>query len=295
MAYYLSRDPRHTVIGGLRGLYRLLYFTVVFVVASISAVAVRAVVPTRTYRRIRPGLTRTLGKVVIYASNIRIHHVGTRPSEGSLIVANHLSWADSFTFLGELGCRFMVNHLYGEIVGFRTVLRSVGVEFINRMSLKAVGPARTAMEKILRRGESLMIFPEGRTSRGAQVRPFRAALLQVAVDLGIPVSWASVSYETPAGWPPASVVIGWEEWPPMITHIYRAFHAPRIICHISYGETGVATGNRRSLASALHGAVSAGFRPMPQLSREALRRIDVVKKVARRIVFGDTNDPYRDT
>ncbi|MFW5688846.1 MAG: lysophospholipid acyltransferase family protein [Spirochaetota bacterium] len=290
MAYYLSRDPRHTVIGGLRGLFRLLYFTSVFVLGSTFALAVRALLPSRTYHRIRPELTRKLGKVLIYASNIRIRHEGSPPPDGSFIVANHLSWADSFTFLGELGCRFMANHLYGEIMGFRAVLKSVGVEFINRMSLKAVGPAKELMRSILARGESLMIFPEGRTSRGASVRPFRAALLQVAVDLRIPVSWASVSYETPPGWPPASVIIGWEEWPPMITHIYRAFHAPRIICRINYGQGTIATENRKTLAEKLHEAVSRHFRPLPQLSEQALRKIDVVKKVARQIVFGDKRE-----
>ncbi|MFW5815104.1 MAG: lysophospholipid acyltransferase family protein [Spirochaetota bacterium] len=290
MAYYLSRDPRHTVIGGLRGLFRLYYFTSVFIVGSVYALAVRAILPVATYRRIRPSLTRRLGRILIYASNIRIRHHGSRPPEGSLIVSNHLSWADSFTYLGELGCRFMANHLYGEILGFRAVLKSVGVEFVNRMSLKAVGPAIELMERILARGESLMIFPEGRTSRGASVRPFRAALLQVAVDMGVPVSWASVSYETPAGWPPASVVIGWEEWPPMITHIYRAFHAPRITCHIDYGAERIEPENRRTLAQKLHDAVASAFRPMPQLSKEALRRIDVVKKVAREIVFGDKRE-----
>jgi 1-acyl-sn-glycerol-3-phosphate acyltransferase len=213
VAYYLSRDPRHTVIGGLRGLFRLLYFTSVFVLGSVFALAVRAALPNRTYRRIRPSLTRKLGRVLLYASNIRIRHDGPRPPEGSFIVANHLSWADSFTFLGELGCRFMANHLYGEIMGFRSVLQSISVAFINRMSLKAVGLARRMMHSILKKGESLMIFPEGRTSRGAAVRPFRTALL--------------------------------------------------------------------------HQAVSTGFRPMPQLPAEALRRIDVMKKVARQIVFGD--------
>ena len=287
MAYYLSRDPRHTVIGGLRGLFRLLYFTVVFVHGSVFALAVRAVLPIRTYRRIRPRLTRALGRTLICASNIRIRHSGPIPPQGSLIVANHLSWADSFTFLGELGCRFMVNHLYGEILGFSAVLRAVGVEFMNRMSVKAIGPARRARRAVLERGESLLVFPEGRTSRGAAVRPFKTALLQVAVDLGVPVGLASVRYETPPDWPPASVVIGWEEWPPMIVHIYRAFHAPRIICRITYGSSNDHHCDRRSLAAALHERVTRLYRPMPQLPAEALRKIDVVKKVARRLVYGD--------
>ena len=295
MAYYLSRDIRHTVIGGLRGLGRLLYFTVVFAAGSVFALAVRATLPIRTYRTVRPRLARRLGRILIYASNIRVRRHGTPPPDGSLIVSNHLSWADSFTFLGELGCRFMVNHLYGEIAGFGTVLKSVGVAFVDRMSVKAIGPAQRAMESILRRGETLMFFPEGRTSRGADVRPFRAALLQVAVDLGIPVASASVTYETPPGWPPASVVIGWEEWPPLITHIYRAFHAPRIICTISYGGALSVDGGRSDLARTLYQSVSRLFTPMPQLPAAALRRIDVMKKVARRLVYGDKRGPARRT
>ena len=268
----------------------MLYFTAVFVASSLVALSVRAVLPGRTYRTIRPRLARRLGRIVTYASNVRVRREGDAPPAGAFIVANHLSWADSFTFLGELGCSFMANHLYGEIAGFGTVLRSIGVEFMNRMSLKAIGPARATVRRVLDRGESLVVFPEGRTSRGERVRRFRAALLQTAVDLGIPVASAAVTYETPAGWPPASVVIGWEEWPPLITHIYRAFHAPRITCRIRFGPSTIAATDRRSLADRLHHAVSGLFRPMPQLSPEQLQRIDVVGRITRPIVYGQEPD-----
>jgi 1-acyl-sn-glycerol-3-phosphate acyltransferase len=287
VSYYLSRDWRHTVIGGVRGLFRLLYFATTFAVGSVFALTARAVLPTRTFNRIRPGMARYLGHILLYASNIRIRHEGSPPPEGSLIVSNHLSWADSFTYLGELGCRFLANHLYGQIIGFGTILRSIGVSFMNRMSLHAIGSARKTAERVLQRGESLLIFPEGRTSRGDGVRPFHAALLQVAVDLGLPVSWAAVRYETPRNWPPASVVVGWEEWPPLLTHIYRAFHAPRITCRIRYGQACVDGDDRRSLAESLHQAVSECFEPMEQLAREALARIDVMQKVSRPLVYGD--------
>mgnify|MGYP006272360327 CR=1 FL=1 len=291
MDYYLSKDWRHTVIGGVRALFRLHYFALVFAAGSILALTARAVLPTGTFRRLRPGLSRRLARTLLYASNIRIRHSGTPPAPGSFVVSNHLSWADSFTYLGELGCRFLANHLYGQIVGFGAILRSIGVSFINRMSMRAIGSAQQVTRRILERGESLLIFPEGRTSRGDGIRPFRTALLQVAVDLGLPVSWATVRYETPKGWPPASVVVGWEEWPPLITHIYRAFHAPRIICRIRYGDGCVDGEDRRSLAVALHETVSTYFEPMEQLAREALRKIDVFKQVTKPLVYGD---PVRD-
>jgi len=285
--YYLSKDWRHTVVGGIRALFRLLYFAAVFAVGSAFALTARAVLPIKTFKRFRPLLARKLGRTLLYASNIRIRHEGTPPAPGSFIVSNHLSWADSFTYLGELGCRFLANHLYGQIVGFGAVLRSVGVSFINRMSMRAIGSARRMATRILRSGDSLLVFPEGRTSRGAAIRPFRAAILQVAVDLGLPVSWATVRYETPKGWPPASVVVGWEEWPPLVTHIYRAFHAPRITCRIRYGRCSIDGEDRRSLAESLHSAVSHYFEPMEQLAREALQKIDVLEKVSRPLVYGD--------
>ncbi len=286
MSYLASRDPRYTLIGSIRGILRLLCFAYVFSTCAIVVLLMRAVLPTPVYRRLRESITRKVGRILLYASNIRIRREGVQPPPGSFIVANHVSWADSFTFLSELGCRFMVNHLYGRIIGFGVLLKSVGVRFINRMSVKAIGRTRRVMHTILRSGASLMVFPEGRTSRGETVRPFKPALLQAAVDLRRPVYWATVRYETTRSWPPASAVIGWEEWPPLLTHIYRAFHAPRIICRIRYGSSPVWATDRRSLAAALHRVVLENHRSMPQLPAETLRRIDVVKRVARRIVYG---------
>lgn len=288
MAFYLSRKFSHVVLGPIRGTFRLIYFALVFFSASLVALAVQAVVPISAYRRMRPRLSRRLARVVLLASNFRLRYVGTPPPPGSMIVANHLSWADTFTFLSQLGCRFVATHVYGSIMGFSAVLRSVGVEFVNRMSIRGVGPAHRLMTRILQRRESLMVFPEGRTSRGETVRPFRTALLQVAVDLGIPVAPASIRYVTPPGWPPASVVVGWEEWPPLLVHIWRAFHVPRITCEIRYGDLVVSAESRRVLTEELHARVMELYRPMPQLAAEALRKIDVLSQVTQQIVWGDT-------
>lgn len=288
MAFYLSRRFSHAVIGPIRGTFRLIYFALVFFSAALAALAVRACTTSARYRRIRPTLSRRLARTVLLASNFRLRYDGTPPPPGTMVVANHLSWADSFTFLSQLGCRFVANHLYGSIVGFSAMLRSIGVEFVNRMSFRGVGPARRLMTRILRRQESLMVFPEGRTSRGEHVRPFRAAFLQVAIDLGVPVAPASIRYVTPPDWPPASVVVGWEEWPPLLVHIWRAFHVPRITCEICYGDVVVSATSRQVLSEELHRRVSELYRPMPQLAADALRKIDVVSKVTRTIMWGDT-------
>lgn len=288
MAYYLSRKFEHVVVGPIRALARLIYFAHVFFAVSLVALAAQAIFSVPRYRALRPALSKRLARIVLLASNVRLRYRGTPPPDGALIVANHLSWADSFTFLSQLGCRFLANHLYANIAGFSAILRSIGVEFVNRMSVKALGPAREMMRAILSRNESLMVFPEGRTSRGERVRPFKAAFMQVAIDLGCPVVPASIRYVTPPDWPPASVVVGWEEWPPLLVHIWRAFHVPRITCEIKFGDTIVSATSRRALADTLHRAVSDLYRPMPQLAARALRKIDVMSRITREIVWRDT-------
>lgn len=288
MAFYLSRSFHHAVVGPIRGLFRLIYFALVFFSVALVALTAQALIPPARYRALRPALSRRLARIVLLASNFRIRYHGTPPPPGTLVVANHLSWADTFTFLSQLGCRFVANHLYGSIIGFSALLRSIGVAFVNRMSLRGIGPAHRIMQRILRQQDSLMVFPEGRTSRGERVRPFRAAFLQVAVDLGIPVAPASIRYETPPGWPPASVVVGWEEWPPLLVHMWRAFHVPRITCEITYGDEVVSATSRHVLSEELHARVSDLYRPMPQLAHEALRRIDVMSRITRDIIWGDT-------
>jgi hypothetical protein len=83
-------------------------------------------------------------------------------------------------------------------------------------------------------------------------------------------------------------VVGWEEWPPLLVHIWRAFHVPRITCEIHYGDLVVSAESRRVLSEELHARVMELYRPMPQMAVEALRRIDVLSQVTQEIVWGDT-------
>ena len=48
------------------------------------------------------------------AAGIRVERSGRRPKRG-VVVANHLSWADSFVMLGELGARSVAMDLYRRI------------------------------------------------------------------------------------------------------------------------------------------------------------------------------------
>jgi 1-acyl-sn-glycerol-3-phosphate acyltransferase len=179
-----------------------------------------------------------------------------------MLVSNHLSWADSFVFLGESGARFVADSAYRRVPVLRTVLAAAGVLFIDRKSLREIRDVGAEVRRGLLAGDTLMVFPEADTSRGADVNRFRPGLLEPAAAARLPVGWAALRYETPDGWPTASRVVAWADWTPLILHMYRAFHLPRIIAEIAYGAEPIADSSRKLLAMRLETAVRSAYRPL---------------------------------
>ncbi|TVQ25321.1 MAG: 1-acyl-sn-glycerol-3-phosphate acyltransferase [Spirochaetaceae bacterium] len=274
MTYYLSRSPVHTIVGGVRGLYRLVGFAAVFAGLSVIAVAFRALMPTSVPVARRVALRRWIGRRLTRACGVRIARSGFVPHHLVMLVSNHLSWVDSFIYMAESGARFVAERAYAVPV-LRTVLASAGVIFVNRSRLRDAPRAGRAVKRACDRGEPVIVFPEADTSRGATVLPFRGALLESMARSEVGVSYAAISYQTPPGWPPASVAVCWADWTPLLLHVYRTFHPPWIAARIRYGREPVVAHDRKALASELHAQVSLMFDPMPQMAREELARIHV--------------------
>lgn len=273
MDYYGSTRFSHSVIGALRGLWRLIIFAVSFAGASTFAVLLRALLPTGVWRTLWTGYRRRAGRLLTVACGIRVLRQGRPPVAAALLASNHLSWADSFVYLGENGGRFIADHRYREVPVLGTVLSAVGVLFINRRSLRDVRTVGAKLERGMRHGEGFVVFPEADTSRGGGVLPFRPGLFEPAVRAGLPVGWAALRYETATGWPPASVVICWADWTPLILHMYRALYPTRTIAEIVYGKEAQVGKDRKSLAVAMGDWVASAFRPLPQPEDELLTRI----------------------
>lgn len=272
--YYLSRDLRHTILGGIRGTVRILWFAGTFAAMAIISVSARAILPSTVCRRNAAALRRWQGRRLTGAAGVRVVRRG-RPHRSGMIVANHLSWLDSFLLLGETGARFVANHVWGALPVLRTVLRAGGVVFIERTRLRDTRTVGEAVGRFLRGGDPVFVFPEATTTHGDALLPFRGALLQPAAKLGLPVSWTALHYRTPQGWPPASVVVAWADWSSLVGHMYRAFHVPWIRAELTYGAQSVSAPTRKELAARLQAAVQAAFVPMEQLTPEDLERVSI--------------------
>jgi 1-acyl-sn-glycerol-3-phosphate acyltransferase len=116
---------------------------------------------------------------------------------GRLWVANHISWLDVVVLGAQTPLAFIAK---SEIAAWPVVgllARSTGVLFVERGRAVRSGKTVAAMRERLLRGETLLLFPEGTTTRGGSVARFHSSLFQAALDAAVPVIPLAVSYRGP--------------------------------------------------------------------------------------------------
>jgi lyso-ornithine lipid O-acyltransferase len=121
------------------------------------------------------------------------------PSEsarGRLFVANHSSAIDVGLILALVGGR-MVSR--GDIASWPLIgaaAKAAGTLFVERGDAKSGANVIRLMRLALSEGDTVVVFPEGTTFEGDEVRPFRAGAFVAATGLDVEVVPVGLAYET---------------------------------------------------------------------------------------------------
>jgi 1-acyl-sn-glycerol-3-phosphate acyltransferase len=118
---------------------------------------------------------------------------------GHLVVANHRSTADILVLLRAFGGH-MVSR--ADLAGWPLVgvaARAVGTVFVNRSDAVSGASALRAIRTLLARGSTVIVFPEGTTFTGDEVRPFHPGAFVSAARSGADVVPVGLAYEEGSG------------------------------------------------------------------------------------------------
>lgn len=161
------------------------------------------------------------------AMGFNITPVGMPFTGPCLYVANHISYIDPFVILLHVDARVVSKSevLKWPLVGLAGSL--AGTIFVNRDNKSSRANAANSIQEALEHNHSVIVFPEGTTSSGHEVLPFRPRSFQSADFAGVPVQPVAIKYDAPQ-----VPFVGRDTF---IPHFFRLFRLDKINGQVIFG------------------------------------------------------------
>lgn len=171
------------------------------------------------------------------------------PSSG-VLVSNHLSYLDIIVLSSIRPCVFVAKRDVAKWPLFGWLAYAAGTIFVDRERRFSSPKAVDAIGDAIAKGSVVVIFPEGTSSDGSTVLPFKSTLLESAVQLHAPMATASIEYALDDG-SVADEVCYWRDMT-LVPHLLNLFLKREIRATYSFSPAKVRVGNRKEIARELH-------------------------------------------
>ncbi len=188
------------VLAGLRGTL------LVAVLLLWLAILLLARLPERLIfgaaRPVTAHIPRLVSRWALAILGLRVTRQGTPLRGAGAVVANHVSWLDIFVLNAQAPVWFVAK---AEVAGWPFIgwlARATGTLFIRRDRREAATQVRL-LQKRLELGHRLLFFPEGTSTDGLRVLPFKSTLFSAFLMPEMPpdllIQPVSVAYTPPPG------------------------------------------------------------------------------------------------
>jgi lyso-ornithine lipid O-acyltransferase len=178
---------------------------------------------------------------------------GTLPTTG-LIVCNHLSYLDVIIIATQAPLVFVSKSDVRKWPVIGLLLKSAGTILADRTRRSSAPETSAEILRALENGLPVVFFPEGTSSDGSSVLPFKPALLQIALDTQKPITPAAISYQAPTG-NLKNDVCYWGTHT-FATHLFRLAKIRHLTATLAIGNAPPLPDDRKAAARTLHSEVS---------------------------------------
>lgn len=205
---------------------------------------------------------------------VRLHVGGGAMAPApALLVSNHLSWLDILVTTAHWPVSFLSKSEVRSWPGIGAAATALGTLYIERGARNASAQAVAVMTQRLREGHRVVLFPEGTTSPGRELLPFRPRLYQAALEAGVPVQPMTLLYLDEHGDVSACAPFVNDEG--LLSHVIRLAGERRTDCHVHVCEPLPAAEQGRSdLARRSREAMCHALGLDPETRRSGARAAD---------------------
>ena len=177
---------------------------------------------------------------------------GPVPTSG-LLVSNHLSYLDILAISATTPAVFVSKAEVKRWPLFGWLATLGGTVFIERARRTHVGAVNREIQPALNEGVLVVVFPEGTSTNGDEVLPFRSSLLEPALTGGHKIATSYLRYELPNGDAKQEVCYWGDHL--FFPHLINLLGKKSIHATLRFGKFQRATGDRQELAKELREAV----------------------------------------
>lgn len=133
---------------------------------------------------------------------VRISVAGELPRVGpAIMVANHVSYLDPLLVMSVVPTLAIAKHEVGAWPILGEFARGLDLLLVDRARAHSGARVLLRAKTLLERGVSILVFPEGTTTCGEQVLPFKRGMFGLAARLGLPVVPIALRYaDTRMAW-----------------------------------------------------------------------------------------------
>lgn len=183
----------------------------------------------------------------VFASGVETG--GPLPKSG-LLVCNHLSYLDILLLASLTPAVFVSKHeiRHWPVVGW--FARMAGTIFVRRERRSDVARTGEEIHGVMRQGQLVVLFPEGTSSNGKQVLPFKSSLLEPATGSDHELFAGHITYAITEGTVENDVCY----WGDMtfFPHAVMLLTKPRVTASVHFSRAQAGDASRKDLARQLH-------------------------------------------
>jgi len=218
-------------------------------------------------------IVQGVGRAALPVLGLRLIRRGRPAAKAGAVAANHTGWLDIFVLHAVQRVVFVSKAEVAGWPGIGVLAKGAGTVFIRRDRRDVAAQSR-ALAARFAAGQRLLFFPEGTSSDGRRVLPFKPALFGAffEADAGraMHVQPITVAYHAPRGADPSHY--GWWGDMDLVPHLWQVLAGPRpgrveVTFHppLAIGDYP----DRKALARAAEAAVRAGLPWGPAVQAEA--------------------------
>ncbi len=148
-------------------------------------------------KRYRHYLIQWWCKRLLAAFNIKVIATGNIPPENlshAMIIANHVSWADIHVLNSVIPLRYIAKSDIRHWPVFGFFASRVNTLFVNRAKKQDALRIVDIIAETLQAGDRLCLFPEGTTTDGTTILPFKSSLIEAAIRTKTPIYPVAIHY-----------------------------------------------------------------------------------------------------